>query len=202
MFETTIGASQDKTPVEAGAGRTRQAALDRLGELPESIQEAIKQGAMIFIDRTVFGTREAGSDSVKIFKTDDDIKAGVCSLAKAMLEKDQHFICTAIMIEQGDSLEGFVPAPFTDAMHSAEIDLNTAGADRVKGLHMNQFYTANPDAAVGDSTKPYGFYKLKSPLYIPPQKEIKVTINGEAEIDGVIRVTLIGLQVAAKPNLA
>ena len=135
-------------------------AMARLNQLPLPLQEALRNGTLMWRDHALYTGRQVGA---KV--------PGKCNYDRQRTEANTYFMVVGLRLLQGvaDTVEACDYKPLAGNQLNGELDIKIGSTDVIQGMSLRKFASADPATP--------GYYRLDAPFMIVPQTEIVPTIT-------------------------
>lgn len=176
-----------------GASTFRKQMIERIPNLPASMQKMLKEDRAQISDKEYFVIRELAGTSTDVIKKNEKSEAGLRNIDDAELAENQYFLLSAISLQYRSGNSGRFDELFPDFLANAVFTFKIATREIMSKNPVDMFqspvfgYNVNRD---------FGVIVLNNPKLIVPKKTIAFDIeDAPAGMSGQVKLKLIGTEV-------
>ena len=176
-----------------GAGKFRRQMIERIPNLPKTMQKHLKEDRAQISDKEFFVIRELSGTSTDIIKKNEKSEDGLRNIDDAELGENQYFLLSAISVQFRSGDTGRFDEIFPDFLANAVFTFKLGTREIMSKNPMDMFQ--NP--VFGYNTqKDFGLIVLNNPKLIIPKKTLSFDIEDAFEgMSGWVKLKLIGTEV-------
>ncbi len=171
----------------------RKQALERVSKMSPDVQKKLIKGQAQISDMVYYACGELAGRSVDLVDESVNRTLGVTNLDGGKIDKDKEFVLSAVKFAWDDnSLKGAYADPIPAEVINGEFELQLNGKKVIDNMPMAIF----TDGVNGyNVNKPYAYYVLNNPKHIKPQTTIELEVKTAYNVNGFLKVYLIGTSV-------
>lgn len=179
--------------METGASRFRTQFLERVHQLPKTVQKALTTGKAQISDAPYYSTAEMRGTRAELIRLSVSEQIGITNIDNGKLGKDRHLTLSGIrLLFDKSAIDGQYTDAFPADLLNGEWELELNGRKVFEKMPIRKFF----DGFYGYNTqKPFGLYVLNNPKTIEPQTPIEFNVNLPKEVQGFLKVFLEGTTV-------
>ncbi len=176
-----------------GAGKFRRQMIERIPNLPKTMQKHLKEDRAQISDKEFFVIRELSGTSTDLIKKNEKSEDGLRNIDDAELGENQFFLLSAISIQYRSGDSGRFDELFPDFLANSVFTFKLGTREIMSKNPMDMFQ--NP--VFGYNTqKDFGLLVLNNPKLIVPKKTLSFDIEDAFEgMSGWVKLKLIGTEV-------
>ncbi len=171
----------------------RRQALERIPKMAESVQKKLITGNAQISDMQYYSCAEISGKGADLIDESVNRKLGLTNLDGGKIDKDKEFILSALKFAyDANKIDGAYKDAIPPEVYNGEWELQLDGKKVFDNMPMSIF----ADGISGyNVNKPYGYYVLNNPKHIKPQTTIELEVKTPANVNGFLKVYLIGTSV-------
>lgn len=192
--ESSFSASRKNTSFsKLGANRFRRQMIERIPNLPKTMQKSLKEDRAQISDKEFFVIRELTGTSTDLIKKNEKSEDGLRNIDDAELGENQHFLLSAIQLQYRSGDKGRFDELFPDFLANAVFTFKLGTREIMSKNPVDMFQ--NPVFGY-EVNKDLGLLILNNPKMIAPNKTLAFDIEDAAEqMSGWVKLKLIGTEV-------
>ena len=176
-----------------GAGKFRRQMIERIPNLPKTMQKHLKEDRAQISDKEFFVIRELSGTSTDLIKKNEKSEDGLRNIDDAELGENQFFLLSAISIQYRSSDSGRFDELFPDFLANSVFTFKLGTREIMSKNPMDMFQ--NPVFGY-NVQKDFGLLVLNNPKLIVPKKTLSFDIEDAFEgMSGWVKLKLIGTEV-------
>ncbi len=176
-----------------GAGKFRRQMIERIPNLPKTMQKHLKEDRAQISDKEFFVIRELSGTSTDLIKKNEKSEDGLRNIDDAELGENQFFLLSAISIQYRSGDSGRFDELFPDFLANSVFTFKLGTREIMSKNPMDMFQ--NPVFGY-NVQKDFGLLVLNNPKLIVPKKTLSFDIEDAFEgMSGWVKLKLIGTEV-------
>lgn len=180
--------------MDIGASTYRKQFIERVNQLPKTIQNDLKTEKAMVQDSPFYATAQIHGTRTELIKLSTPEQLGITNIDNGKLGKDQYLTVSGIKLQYDRSS---INGSFTDQFPIELINGEWELVLNRKKVFSHQQIRSFDDGYFGyDTNKAKGLYLLNHPKLIHPQTPIEFNINTAGEVQGFVRVSFEGTVVS------
>ncbi|HBS88096.1 MAG: hypothetical protein A2W91_05525 [Bacteroidetes bacterium GWF2_38_335] len=184
---------KDAQVSKLGASMFRKQMIERIPQLPATMQKNLKDDRAQISDKEYFVIRELTGTSTDVIKKNEKSEAGLRNIDDAELGENQFFLLSAICLQYRSGNTGRFDELFPDFLANAVFTFKLGTREIMSKNPVDMFQSP----VFGyNNHKDFGIIVLNNPKLLIPKKTIAFDIeDAPASMSGYVKLKLIGTEV-------